>query len=247
MLVVHIGNFDSQQAQNYLAAHVADALVVVPSAFENLPYAVLEASLITGLNRSSRPNSGGTPEIFSGRGDAQLFDPTPGGLAAKIRERLRRPLRPSELAQYDFAAHNDEWLRFHDRICSAARAKASAAVARVPVSVDVCITYFNQARHFPHLLQSLELQSSQNFRVIAIDDGSTAPNAAALFDYMAEKYSDWGWIFHRQSDRSVTTARNQAAAHASAEYPPFIDVRMYSPPMQLSVSFNRRKLRATIA
>ena len=91
--VVHIGNFDSQQAQNYLAAHVADALVVVPSAFENLPYAVLEASLITGLNLIC-PNSGGTPEIFSGRGDAQLFDPTPGGLAAKIRERLRRPLRP---------------------------------------------------------------------------------------------------------------------------------------------------------
>ena len=93
----------------------------------------------------------------------------------------------------------------------------------MPASVDVCITYFNQARHFPHLLQSLELQSSQNFRVIAIDDGSTAPNAAALFDYMAEKYSDWGWIFHRQSDRSVTTARNQAAAHASAEYLLFID------------------------
>ena len=220
--VVHIGNFDSQQAQNYLAAHVADALVVVPSAFENLPYAVLESSLITGLNIIC-PNSGGTPEIFSGRGDAQLFDPTPGGLAAKIRERLRRPLRPSELAQYDFAAHNDEWLRFHDRICSAARAKASAAVARVPASVDICITYFNQARHFPQLLQSLELQSSQNFRVIAIDDGSTAPNAAALFDYMAEKYSDRGWIFRRQSDRSVTTARNQAAAQASAEYLLFID------------------------
>ncbi len=40
--VGHIGNLDSRQAQSYLASHVADALVVVPSAFENFPYAVIE-------------------------------------------------------------------------------------------------------------------------------------------------------------------------------------------------------------
>jgi glycosyltransferase involved in cell wall biosynthesis len=222
--VGHIGNLDSRQAQSYLASHVADALVVVPSAFENFPYAVIESSLISGLNIICT-RGGGAPEIFAGRGDAQLFDPTPGGLAAKIRERLMRPLRPSELSQYDFAAHNDRWLKFHDRICSTARARARTSVVARPAAarVDVCIAYFNKARHFPHLLQSLELQTCQNFRVIAVDDGSAAPHAAALFGYMAEKYRDRGWIFFRQSHQSAAAARNRAAERADAEYLLFLD------------------------
>jgi O-antigen biosynthesis protein len=222
LAVGHIGNFDSQQAQRYLASHVADALVVIPSAFENFPYAVIESSLISGLNVICT-RGGGTPEIFAGRGDAQLFDPTPGGLAAKIRERLGRPLKPSELSQYDFAAHNDRWLTFHDRICTTAGTKTSVIAIPVTSKVDVCITYFNKARHFPQLLQSLELQTYQDFRVIAVDDGSSAPNAAALFDYMAEKYSGRGWIFLRQNNQSVSASRNCAAERADAEYLLFVD------------------------
>jgi glycosyltransferase involved in cell wall biosynthesis/GT2 family glycosyltransferase len=217
-----IGNFDSPRAQHYLASHVADALVVIPSAFENFPYAVIESSLISGLNVICT-RGGGTPEIFAGRGDAQLFDPTPGGLAAKIRERLDRPLRPSELSQYDFAAHNDRWLEFHDRVCDRARARESVAVLPITARVAVCVSYFNKARHLPHLLRSLELQTCRNFRVVAVDDGSDAPNAAALFDYMAEKYSDRGWIFFRQEKRSINAARNCAAERADAEYLLFVN------------------------
>jgi glycosyltransferase involved in cell wall biosynthesis len=218
--VTHIGNFDSRQAQAYLAAHVADALVVIPSAFENFPYAVIETSLITGLNIICT-RGGGTPEILAGRGDAQLFDPTRSALTTKMRERLRRPLRPSELTRYDFAAHNDQWLTFHDRICNAINAKTLVTCAPNLASVDVCITYSNQALHFPQLLQSLELQTFKDFRVFAIDDGSTAPNAAALFDYMGDKYRDRGWTFIRNSDRSVH-ARNRVV-NGDAEYLLFID------------------------
>jgi glycosyltransferase involved in cell wall biosynthesis/GT2 family glycosyltransferase len=220
--IIHIGNLDSRKAQSYLTAHVADSLVVVPSAFENFPYAVIEASLISGLNLIFT-RGGGAPEIFSRRGDAQLFDPTPGGLSAKIRERLGRPLKPSELSQYDFAAHNDSWLKFHDRICATAHAGESVAALPITTRVDVCITYFNKARHFPHLLESLELQTFRNFRVIAVDDGSSAPNAAALFDYMADKYSDRGWSFIRQGRHSVNSSRNRAAERTDAEYLLFVD------------------------
>jgi glycosyltransferase involved in cell wall biosynthesis/GT2 family glycosyltransferase len=220
--VAHLGNFDSQQAQSYLASHAADALVVIPSAFENFPYAVIEASLISGLNIICT-RGGGTPEIFSGRGEEQLFDPTLDGLAAKICERLGRPLRPSELSQYDFAAHNDKWLKFHDRICDDLRSRRLVFKQPITAWVDVCITYFNKARHFPHLLESLELQTCQNFRVVAVDDGSAAPNAAALFDYMATKYSERGWSFFRQGHHSVNSSRNRAAERADAEYLLFID------------------------
>ena len=218
----HIGNFDSRRAQDFLAAHVADALVVVPSAFENFPYAVIEPSLIPGLNVICT-RGGGTAEIFAGTGDEQLFDPTPSGLAAKIRERLLRPLKPSALAQYDFAAHNKRWLEFHDRVCTTSRASASVPAISVIETVDVCVTFFNKARYFPQLLESLELQTFQNFRVIAVDDGSTDPDAIAVFDGMAKKYRQRGWIFFRQSNAFVDAARNCAARRASADYLLFID------------------------
>jgi glycosyltransferase involved in cell wall biosynthesis/GT2 family glycosyltransferase len=222
LTVNHIGNFDSAQAQDYLARHVADALVVVASAFENFPYAVIETSQISGLNVICS-RGGGTPEIFSTDGDAQLFAPTPEALAAKIRERLNRPLSRIELARYDFASHNDRWLEFHDRICGNVSVRPPAAVAKPAVTVDVCVTYFNKARHFPQLLQSLELQTFAGFRLIAVDDGSTDPKAAALFDYMEDEYRDRGWIFFRQNRQFLDAARNRLAERASAEYLLFAD------------------------
>ncbi len=117
--VTHIGNFDSDQANDYLRGHVEDALVVVPSPHENFPYAVIEGSLIPGLNLICT-RGGGTPEIFAGKGDAQLFDPTADGLATRLRERLREPLTADRLARYDFASANDRWLAFHARVRDAA-------------------------------------------------------------------------------------------------------------------------------
>src|SRR5271165_2391431 len=158
LTVTHIGNFDSDQANEYLRRHVADALVVVPSPQENFPYAVIEASLIPGLNLICT-RGGGTPEILAGQGDAQLFDPTPDALAARLNERLRRPLGPDELARYDFVSANDRWLSFHGRVRDAAMTNsvrpARAATSPAQATVDICITYFNKGRYFPQLCRSL--------------------------------------------------------------------------------------------
>src|SRR5579862_1813505 len=94
--VTHLGDFDSQSARKYLIQHVPDTLVVAPSFLENLPLAVIEASLIKGLNLICS-HVGGTPEIFRERGEAQLFEPSVIPLTEKLRERLNHPLQPDQL------------------------------------------------------------------------------------------------------------------------------------------------------
>jgi O-antigen biosynthesis protein len=218
--VTHLGDFDSQSARNYLVEHVADALVVVASFLENFPLAVIEASSIKGLNLICS-RAGGIPEIFEGRGEAQLFTPSVIPLTEKLRERLKKPLQPEELVGYDFESANRKWLEFHERACAPTprqRAFSIPTQGATKPSVDVCITYYNKHRHFPQLCQALEHQTSQNFGVIAIDDGSPDPEARAVFDAMADKYRARGWRFFRQPNSFVDAARNQAARHSEADY-----------------------------
>jgi len=151
----------------------------------------------------------------------QLFDPSPPALAAKLHEQAETPLSPEQPAHYDHTAANRRWLAFHVRICDRKRAlshRAAAASESARNAVDVCVTYYNQARHFPQLLDSLERQTTQDFGVIAVDHGSSDAAARAVFDAAAEKYGPRGWRFFRQPTPFADAARNQAAKHAGAAY-----------------------------
>lgn len=204
----------------YLSEHASETLVVIASPLENLPYAVIEACCIPGLNVICS-RGGGIPEIFGGRGDAQLFDPHPADLAGRIEERLERPLTVGELTSYDFERANKQWLEFHRRICAGPTAAKATAFTRP--SLDVCITYFNKQQHFPQLLSALEGQTVSGFGVVAVDDGSTSVEAISTFDALAERYAARGWNFLRQPNSYVDAARNRAAERSSADYLLFID------------------------
>ena len=216
LAIRHIGFLDVENANAYLRTQVPDALVVVPSPRENFPYAVIECSLIPGLNLICT-RGGGTPEIFAGGGEAQLFDPDPWSLATMIRERITKPLSAAQLARYDFEGANKRWLSFHEGVRAAVKKSLPARNPATP-AVDVCVTYFNKARHFPQLCESLGHQTYSNFRVIAVDDGSTDREAIHIFAEMGKKYESKGWIFFRQSNQFVDAARNSVARRASAEF-----------------------------
>jgi glycosyltransferase involved in cell wall biosynthesis/GT2 family glycosyltransferase len=218
--VSQISNLDSLGVREYLKQRAGDTLVIIASPAENFPYAVIEASSIPGLNVICS-RGGGIPEIFEGRGAAQLFDPHPAALAAKIEERLRAPLEPAALAAYDFDRANRRWLGFHQRICEGPQ--SLPVNRRAQPSVDVCIAYFNKQRHFPQLLEALDRQNVPDFGLIAVDDGSTNPEARAAFDALAERYAPRGWTFFRQPNAFVDAARNRAAQRSSADYLLFID------------------------
>jgi O-antigen biosynthesis protein len=216
--LVHVGGFDSEDAGSYLAEHACESLAIVPSPAENFPYAVIEPSLIPGLNLLCS-QGGGVPEIFEGRGEANLFEPYPLGLAEKMLERLRSPLAPEQLPTYDVEAANARWLKFH-REALAKPAKLSTRVA--PATVDVCIPYFNKPAYLPQLLAALERQTLRGFGVIAVDDGSD-PEAQASFDLSSERYRERGWQFLRQPNSFVDAARNRAASLSHADYLLFVD------------------------
>jgi O-antigen biosynthesis protein len=218
--LTHLGDLDSMAAQDYLARHVPDTLVVVPSRLENFPFAVIEASLIPGLNLICT-RGGGTAEIFAGGGEEQLFDPNPGALAIKLRERLTNALAPEQLLQYDFQAANQRWVQFHQRACQqalATRAVYIEASPRAHSAIDVCISYSQAQSHFPQLCESLALQTSKDFRVIAVDESAADEKSLSVFDTMTEKYSALGWTFVRPSPGDAGLAGNHAAAKAKAEY-----------------------------
>jgi glycosyltransferase involved in cell wall biosynthesis len=95
--------------------------------------------------------------------------------------------------------------------------------ARTTPAVTVCIPYFEAPRWLPLTLESLERQTSTDFTVIAVDDGSFSAEGRAVFDECAAKYAARGWRFLRQTNQSSGAARNFAAREAASEFLLFLD------------------------
>jgi glycosyltransferase involved in cell wall biosynthesis len=222
--VSHQGSLNSDAAQAFLRQAAAETLCVVPSPADNFPYAVIEASLVLGLNLIVT-DGGGVPEILPGASD-QIAGAYPLDLAAKIAERLLHPLAPQQLARYDCAAANQRWLAFHARAVALAADRTAPAAAAVPprrLSVDVCVTYYQKPAHFGQLVDALERQTDQDFHVIAVNDGSPDEESNRVFEQCAARTKSRGWDFFRQENAFVDAARNNAARRGSAELLLFVD------------------------
>ncbi len=164
--VIHHGDWDTFTAQRYLADHAADSLVVLPSRVDNHPYALMETSLIPGLNFIAS-NVGGIPEIVGERGQHQLFPPTPRGLMQTLQRWLQHgPLPDDQLGRYDYETANRNWVNIAQEMCQLAadrRANPPATPDPANVTVDV-ITVWNDPKFPPvPLLQSLEQQTTQDY------------------------------------------------------------------------------------
>jgi O-antigen biosynthesis protein len=219
--VKQIGNYDSDRAQQFLRDNVSDTLVVIPSLVDNFPYAVIEASLIPGLNCICSA-VGGIPEILGEKNHSYLFTPTPSSLAACLVEHLQQGPQGG-LHPYNADRANQGWIDFHgelrDRVVE--RRNATQPVAISQSTVDVCIPYYNTGRFLPQLLQVLALQTYRAFKVIVVDDGSTDPESVSVFQNMSQQYPQWQFV--HQENQFVDAARNAAARLGSAEYLMFID------------------------
>jgi GT2 family glycosyltransferase len=126
----------------------------------------------------------------------------------------------------DFENISESWIEFHKRVCQRIwkpRHGVAAPGGSKPPAVDICVPYYNKPRHFPQLLESLDRQTTQDFTVIAVDDGSTGHKARAVFNAMAHNYRPRGWTFFSQPNGWVDAARNQAAKRGTAEYLLMVD------------------------
>lgn len=224
-----LNNLDTYQAQQYLAAHSADTLVVIPSLTETLGFTVVESSLIRGLNMICS-DRGGIPEVLGERGRDQLFTPYPKPLARKLTEWLERGPRPAdELGCYDWQQRNQDWMNFHAEVedfarCVQAQTPRMYSTPSGKKSVDICIPYYNHGKYLPQLLQALEWQTSQDFHVIVVNDASTDEDSVRVFEQMAERYHSHGWVFANNAEnQGLSATRNTAVSLGQSEYVLFVD------------------------
>jgi glycosyltransferase involved in cell wall biosynthesis/GT2 family glycosyltransferase len=217
----HLASLDSEQAAKYLRDHATETLCVVPSPSDNFPYAIVEASLVPGLNLIAC-RGGGVAEILQDAA-GQLSEPYPRELAAMIEERLRSPLAAAELAQYDCAAAEQRWLDFHRMALAAVHKRTPRRLPETKLSVDVCSTYFQKAPYLAQFVDALEQQTEAGFHVIAVNDGSPDEESNRVFAEQAARVATHGWDFYRQENAFVDAARNSAAARGRGELILFVD------------------------
>jgi glycosyltransferase involved in cell wall biosynthesis len=185
-----IVDLDSWEALGLLYELVADSLVVHPSLRENFPNAVLEASLVPGLN-AVYSDVGGVGEMLGDEARAQLFSPGVESLAATLETWLGHgPLEQDELVSYDWEAANRGWLAFHRELVSAPGSdRPSAAGARSPRSpqgpvrpgIGVLLSTYEWPDALDAVLRSLADQSDADFELVVADDGS-GPETRAVVD-----------------------------------------------------------------
>jgi glycosyltransferase involved in cell wall biosynthesis len=235
--IVFQDNLDSDAAQQYLAEHAPDTLVVAPSLVDNFPYAVIEASMIPGVNLICA-DSGGQAEILGEAGRSQLFLPRPQALAQTLAQWLEGgPKTESRLAHYDWQAANQRWLDFHAEVSEAAKQRSRRAYpsARQSGSVDVILTYYNLPNYLPSALRSLDNQTTQKFNLYVVNDGSTDARANQVFEQARKQYADRAnWHFwHERKNRGLSGARNLAAERSAGDYLLFMDADNIAAPAMI--------------
>ncbi len=99
----------------------------------------------------------------------------------------------------------------------------TARAAATSPAVTICIPHFEEPVYLSETLQSLERQTTSNFTVVVVDDGSHTPAAHAAFDACEQQYAARGWQFIRQTNQSPGAARNRAASEATTEFLLFLD------------------------
>jgi len=149
---------------------------------------------------------------------------------------------PDSLEQINRAHYSQYASRWADAVLSAHRGELqrslcgleqlwrerTAAPVREPgpatsPAVTVCIPYFEAPAFLPENLRSLEAQTSDNFTVVVVDDGSYTEPARRAFDDCAQLYAARGWRFVRQPNGYPGAARNRAAREAGTEFLLFLD------------------------
>jgi glycosyltransferase involved in cell wall biosynthesis/GT2 family glycosyltransferase len=153
-------------------------------------------------------------------------EPIPASLEEINRANSRQySLRWADAVVSGETSEAEESARRVEELWRERQAAPARAIRRPSTSpaVTVCIPYFEAPEFLPEALQSLERQTSNDFTVVAVDDGSSTPDGLSVFDACAERYASRGWTFLRQTNLYPGAARNRAAREATTEFLLFLD------------------------
>ncbi len=201
-----------------------DTLAIIASQSETFGFTVAEC--IANRIPFIAAHAGGIPEVVRHCEARQnwLFDPTAADLSTSISERLaadpdnERRLRRevSEVCDHERwndgveASYREAVARFHQERLSYTPKPPEGA------TVSVAVTHYNHAAFLPSALDSIAGQTHQPDEVFVIDDGSTDPSAAEVFDALEARYPEW--TFLRQENAGPGAARNRCLELANGSH-----------------------------
>jgi glycosyltransferase involved in cell wall biosynthesis len=215
-----LNNYNSTQAIDYLMG--SGRLAVMPSLVENSPMTVRECIANGILFITS--NVGGICELIDKQDiDRSTFDPTPQGIASALRKVISRGAWSIRSA-FDEKIIDDIW----NQVLNRQEDKKTEYLEETKVSV-VLVTH-NRSDALQEALEGLRRQTTDNFEVILVDDGSTKPDVMKYLDSLSEEFETRGWTIIRQNNAYLGAARNAGWRAASGDIIIFHDDDNYSAP-----------------
>ena len=102
--------------------------------------------------------------------------------------------------------------------------------------ISIIIPVYNQADKLGQALESIALQTDQNFEVIVVDDGSTDNPEKTFSDFTSSQCNtqgrcdDGGYLFLHQKNAGAPAARNHGFRESKGEYLFFCDADIIMKP-----------------
>jgi GT2 family glycosyltransferase len=204
--------------------YASNTLVVLPSVWENFPFACLEALACGAAFVGS--DAGGMAEIIEPGVSGLLAK---GGCARSLAEQMRRGLEDAGLrarcaaggpARIKALCEPSAVVRQATAIIEQARERPRSSpqpsLAQPPL-VSVIIPVYNSHDFLDEAIESVRAQTYTNWEIIVIDDGSDRPETVAAIDALAQR-PDPRLRVVRIEHAGPSAARNAGLAAARGEF-----------------------------
>jgi glycosyltransferase involved in cell wall biosynthesis len=224
------------------------AVVVIPSLWENFPYACLEA-MASGQIVVASEHGGMAEMLGTDESSGLLFSwNDAGSLAHQLEKALaldagqRASMAASAQARVAALCDPDAVVRqreaFYSRLMAkkersrtfpflprhlGAEAKLSAESVSSEPLLSVVIPHYNLGAFLPEAVESVLASDYRNLEVLVIDDGSTDPESLDVIAALEERIEDARFRLVRQANAGLSAVRNAGAEMAKGEWVAFVD------------------------
>ncbi|KAM0749285.1 hypothetical protein T439DRAFT_315519 [Meredithblackwellia eburnea MCA 4105] len=225
--VTFLRDFDRDQALEYLSD--PQRLAIMPSLADNSPSTVVEC-INYGI-KFIASDVGGVAELIHPKDREQvLFKPLSGPFLSKLIHLVQESILGTPFPKIRTAIASSSapstWLDLHVHL-SKLPLPIPLALPQPPPLISICITHYERTELLTHLLDSIKLQTYQNFQVILVDDGSPSVATKRWLSLLERKHFhptlNPGWTFSRINNSYLGEARNHAASLATGQFLYFLD------------------------
>lgn len=216
-------DLDSDQAQQLLVTD--NCLAVIPSLIDNAPCVISEC--IRRKVPFIAAATGGIPELVSPDDHARvLFAPKAKALADRLVTVIDKPFAEVAPArsESEVATAWTDWLASQEtKLRTVPDTEPKASVATSSADLAVIVTHYERPQLLNQTLAALALQTSTDFDLVLVDDGSQSDSARQNLDEIERQ----SWPFRlrvlRQQNRYLGAARNAGIKATGASRLIFMD------------------------